>query len=126
MKKAGYCLIILTLVFSGFLGGFLLGRNYGSGDVKLSGQVAPAVEERTEPTEESITPSTTQGKININTATAEELTALPGIGNVLAQRIVDYRTTHGPFRSKDDLSKVTGIGEKKLEGIMQYVILSGS
>lgn len=125
MKKAGYCLIILTLVFSGFLGGFLLGRHYGGGDVTLSGEVAPAVTERTEPTEASTTLSTT-GKININTATAEELTALPGIGMVLAQRIVDYRTEHGSFRSKDDLSQVAGIGEKKLDGIMEYIVFSGS
>lgn len=48
--------------------------------------------------------------ININTATATELEALPGIGPTLAQRIVDYRTQHGPFQSIGDIMNVSGIG----------------
>lgn len=52
--------------------------------------------------------------ININTANAETLTALPGIGPALAQRILDYRTEHGPFSTLEDLKKVSGIGEGKL------------
>ena len=47
MKKAGYCLIIVTLMFSTFMGGFLLGRNYSSGQVQLSGQITPAIGETT-------------------------------------------------------------------------------
>lgn len=54
------------------------------------------------------------GLIDINTATVDELQALNGIGPVLAQRIVDYRTEHGPFTSIDDLLKVKGIGEATL------------
>lgn len=53
------------------------------------------------------------GPININRATASELDALPGIGPVIASRIIDYRKTNGPFHSVDDLQKVSGIGSAK-------------
>lgn len=52
--------------------------------------------------------------VDVNTATAEQLDALPGIGPVLAQRIVDWRTAHGPFASVDDLDEVSGIGAATL------------
>ncbi len=55
--------------------------------------------------------------VNINTATAEELQTLTGIGPVLAQRIVDYRAEHGAFRSPEDLLAVNGIGAAKLDAI---------
>jgi len=53
------------------------------------------------------------GPININRATAGELDSLPGIGPVLASRIIDYRKTNGPFTTVDDLQKVSGIGSAK-------------
>ena len=52
--------------------------------------------------------------VDINSAAAEELAGLPGIGEVLAGRIVAYRTEHGPFETVEDLTKVSGIGGKKL------------
>jgi competence protein ComEA len=61
------------------------------------------------------------GLINVNTASAAELEALPGIGEVLAQRIVDYRTEHGPFASVEDLLDVSGIGEAILADIRDLV-----
>ncbi len=61
------------------------------------------------------------GKVNINTASVSELEELPGIGEVIAQRIVDYRTQHGPFKTVRDLLKVEGIGEKKFESIKDHV-----
>ena len=62
------------------------------------------------------------GKVNINTATAAELDAgVPGVGPVLAQRIVDYRTQHGPFRAIEDLMKVEGIGQKKFDSLKDSV-----
>ncbi len=55
--------------------------------------------------------SAAAGKVSINAADKSELEKLPGIGPVLAQRIMDYRRTNGPFRDVADLKKVTGIGE---------------
>ena len=55
------------------------------------------------------------GQININTATEAQFDSLSGIGPVLAKRIVDYRTAHGPFSSVDDIKKVQGIGDKTFE-----------
>lgn len=60
--------------------------------------------------------------LDINTATLEDWISVDGIGQVLAERIIQYRFDHGPFLSVDDLSHVSGIGEKKLEVIKKQVV----
>ena len=55
--------------------------------------------------------------LNINTATAAELTGLPGIGDTLAQRILAYREENGPFSEIGELMQVSGIGEATFEGL---------
>jgi len=60
-------------------------------------------------------------KIDINTAAADEIASVPGIGEILAARIIEYRNTYGGFNSRDDLLKVPGIGVKKLEGMGEYL-----
>ncbi len=59
--------------------------------------------------------------ININTADATQLESLSGIGEVLAQRIIDYRTEHGPFATVDDLDNVSGIGPATLAEIRDQI-----
>lgn len=61
------------------------------------------------------------GKVNLNTATLDELQELPGIGPVLAQRIIEYREINGPFQSVDDLLNVKGIGPSLLDKIRDLV-----
>lgn len=64
---------------------------------------------------------TSSGKININTASAAELTALSGIGEVTAQKIVAERESVGPFSSPEDIMRVSGIGEKKYAQIADSI-----
>lgn len=61
------------------------------------------------------------GSININTASKEELTLLPGIGDVYAERIILYREDHGAFTSPEELLNISGIGERRLEQIKPYI-----
>jgi competence protein ComEA len=61
------------------------------------------------------------GLINVNTATATELEELPGVGEVIGQAIIDYRTENGPFTSVDQLLDVSGIGDATLENIRDLV-----
>jgi competence protein ComEA len=60
-------------------------------------------------------------KLDINTATAEQLEALPQIGPVMATRIVDYRAEHGPFRTIEGIMDVSGIGPKTFEAIRDLI-----
>jgi competence protein ComEA len=65
------------------------------------------------------------GKININTASAQQLTALPGVGEKLAARIVEYRQKQGGFKNVSELMNVQGLGEKNLAKIQAYLTTSG-
>jgi competence protein ComEA len=62
-------------------------------------------------------------KVHLNTATLEQLDALPGVGPVTAQKILDYRTEHGSFQSIDELDAVSGIGPARLEQLKPLVEL---
>lgn len=64
------------------------------------------------------------GAIDINQASASQLTELPGIGPVLASRVVQFRSLHGSFLSVDDLLLIKGIGKKTLDKIRPYIMVS--
>ncbi len=127
MKKQRFSLLLLlTLAFVFFTLGFFLGRNGGRREVILSVPVSM----QTEPTEHSAPlsqGSTTERtkRVNLNTATEEELITLPGIGEVYARRILDYRAKNGSFSSVDQLLNVPGIGQKRLEDILDLITIGG-
>lgn len=66
------------------------------------------------------------GLVDVNTAGVEELMALPGIGEVRAQAIVDDRAANGPFRYPEDLIRVKGIGEGLLSGVLDQITTGGN
>lgn len=65
------------------------------------------------------------GVVNVNSATAEELSLLPGVGPAKAQAILEYRKQHGAFKRVEELSEVKGIGDKALERMRPHVALDG-
>jgi competence protein ComEA len=65
------------------------------------------------------------GVVNINTADATQLALLPRIGEKAAQRIIEYRTEHGPFKKTTELMQVKGVGAKTYEGLSKYVVVEG-
>ncbi|MDB4470696.1 helix-hairpin-helix domain-containing protein [Deltaproteobacteria bacterium] len=64
-------------------------------------------------------------RVDVNTATIEQLVEVKGIGEVLAQRIIEYRQEHNKFNSLEELNNVKGVGSKKLEKLRPHLTLSG-
>ena len=84
---------------------------------------AAGIETDVEVPQEAILPDLSP--LNLNTATQEELAQLPGIGEELARRIVEYREAHGAFESMEELMEVSGIGEGKFAGLEGRITVNG-
>ena len=109
--------LLWALVGASIAGGvfFLLNRPQDAGITIVVPSPTPLVSQEVAPTPE-------QQRININLASAELMAcALPGIGEMKAQAIVDYRNQNGPFHRADELMKVTGIGSVTYQGIRDLV-----
>ena len=96
-NRAAQALVVLTVLFGVFTLGFAFGRGRPVANVTVSVSKAAFSPEQA-PTE----PSEVTFPLDINTATAEELMALPTVGQTLAKRILDYRERHGGFQSVDE------------------------
>ncbi|MBQ1169905.1 MAG: helix-hairpin-helix domain-containing protein [Oscillospiraceae bacterium] len=129
MRKPGISpLLVITILFAVFSAGFFLGRNQNRNTVSVSlpaeFMTVPSV--TTEPERaETEEPRVISFPISINDADKESLMALPGIGEVLAQRILDYRDENGAFSAPEALLNVEGIGKKRLEEILDLITIGG-
>ena len=127
MKKPQFSIFAVTLLFAVFTLGFFLGRNGNHSNVTLSVpsgmQTLPP--ETTHPEQTTAETEAVTFPIDINGASVRQLTALPGIGEVLARRIVAYREENGSFASPQELMNVEGIGEKRMEDILELITVGG-
>ena len=119
MKKSLWLLPGITAVFLCILLGVFIGRNFVSNYIPLNSITDNGTTEGTE------TIRNEKG-LDLNTATLQQLTLLPGIGETLAQRILDYRTEHNGFTTVEELKQVSGIGDKKYAEIFPYVKVGGN
>ena len=113
-EKGGSTYFFLALVTLAFLAAVLY-LTFGANRTEQEGYTGQT--ER--PAREEVAPE--RVLVNINTATAEELETVTGIGPVLAQRIIDWRTANGPFTSPEDLLQVSGIGQTTLDGLRDRI-----
>lgn len=129
MRKPGISpLLLITIIFAVFSAGFFLGRNQNRNTVSVSlpaeFMTVPSVTTEPERAETEET-RVISFPISINDADKESLMALPGIGEVLAQRILDYRDENGAFSAPEALLNVEGIGKKRLEEILDLITIGG-
>ena len=114
MKNPRHAILVALTVLAVFLTLGVFGfRNLPGEEIRIS----PAPSFAVMPTGDHV--------VNINTADHQALTTLPGIGDVLAQRIIDHREENGLFRTVEELMNVKGIGEKRMEQILDLVTIGG-
>lgn len=115
MKNGGKALLLLCVIALTLVLGMFVGRNLQSGYVMLPVNSNDVIDNK----------DIKDHRLDINTATKAQLMELPGIGELIAERILDYRAVNGPFATIDDLMNVEGIGQKKLLEVEALIKVGG-
>lgn len=123
-------LIIILITAAIFACGVTYGRHTAPNQIHIKEYIQEEVEESasTDANAEAADKNTVDDyliadKINLNTATADVLMLLPGIGETFAQRIIAYRDQNGPYKSIDELMNIEGLGQKRVDDIRQYLCI---
>ena len=115
MSKGEKLAVLLTALLLAAAVVFLCTWESGAGRYSLSAMPEPTP---------APTPESAPLLVDLNTATAQELDQLPGIGEVFSERIVAYRTENGPFQTIEEIMDVDGIGESVFASLSPYITVS--
>ena len=118
MKKPQWVMIGITSMFVCVLLGIFLGRINAPESIPNNSGTTPISNGSVQNNQDI---QSNDGKININTASKNQLMLLDGIGETTAQKIIDYRTQNGNFTKIEEIMNVNGIGEKKFEQIKDRI-----
>lgn len=120
-RLAAFVIPALALLTCGVMLGIFIMQTRTAGTISVQRAAPDEPEEAVQTVAEEPADATADDRLDLNTATAAELQELPGIGEVIAQRIIDYRDLCGRFLDPEQLMEVDGIGEAKYEKLRELV-----
>ena len=120
-RLAAFVIPALALLACGVMLGIFLMQTRTAGTISVQRAAPEEAAESTQTVVEEAADATADDRLDLNTATAEELQELPGIGEVIALRIIDYRELCGRFLDPEQLMEVDGIGQAKYEKLRELV-----